>query len=68
MEGIPTYHPDEDTANRNRHGLEVGDTIDAGMGPSVEVVDVDEQGVRFDDGDTAAHVTVVRNMSDLELL
>ena len=67
MEGIPDYHG-SDKANKERHGLEVGDTISAGMGPTVEVVEIDDEGVKFDDGSTSAHVSVCSNMADLDLL
>ena len=67
MEGIPSYIG-ADTANRNKHGLTVGDTLSGGMGPDVEVVEIDDEGVRFDDGSTACHNTVVRNMTQLGLL
>jgi len=67
MEGLASYQG-SDEANRERHGLEVGDTIEAGMGPTVEVVEIDDEGVKFDDGSTACHNTVVRNMKQLDLL
>jgi len=67
MEGLASYQG-SDEANKERHGLEVGDTIEAGMGPTVEVVEIDDEGVKFDDGSTAAHVTVCSNMADLNLL
>lgn len=67
MKGIADYKG-ADLANKERHGLEVGDTIEAGMGPTVEVVEIDDEGVKFDDGSTASHVTVCSNMADLNLL
>lgn len=67
MEGLASYHG-SDEANKERHGLEVGDTIESGIGGPVEVVEIDDEGVKFDDGTTASHNTVVCNMSDLGLL
>ena len=67
MEGIADYHGD-DEASRKQHGLEVGDTVDAGIGDAVTVVEIDSVGVKFDDGQTATHGTVVSNMKDLDLL
>lgn len=68
MEDLADYEKGADEANREKHGLEVGDEIDAGMGPAVEVVEVDHEGVKFSDGSTAPHNTVVRNMSQLNEL
>ena len=68
MEGLADYEKGADKANKEKHGLEVGDTLSGGMGGEVEVVDVDEEGVKFSDGSTAPHNTVVRNMTQLNLL
>lgn len=67
MEGLADYKG-ADEANKERHGLEVGDTLSGGMGGDVEVVEIDDEGVKFDDGSTACHNTVVRNMEQLDLL
>lgn len=67
MEGIPDYKGD-DVANKERHGLTVGDKLSGGMGGDVEVVEMDNEGVKFSDGSTACHNTVVRNMEQLEML
>ena len=67
MEDLPDY-VDADPANKARHGLEVDDTLSAGMGDDETVVAIDDEGVKFDDGSTASHNTVVRNMEQLGLL
>lgn len=67
MKGVADYHG-TDEPNRNRHGLTTGDTIDAGMGPTLEVVDVDDEGVEFNDGSALPHVAVCANLEDLNEL
>ena len=68
MEGLATYQKGTDDANREKHGLEVGDVVEGGIGPAVEVVEVDHEGVKFSDGSTACHRTVVINMTDVGAL
>ncbi len=68
FDAIPDYQAEADTNNADKHGLEVGDVISAGMGPDVEVLEIADEGVRFDDGTCASHMTVASNMSDLGLI
>ena len=63
MEGLASYVT-ADPVNREKHGLEVGDKVTGGFGPTVEVVEIDDEGVKLSDGSTASHNTVCCNMSD----
>lgn len=68
MEGIPSYVDDDQSKLAEKHGLRVGDTAKGGIGPDVEVVEMDAQGCKFSDGSTADHRTICINMKDKDLL
>lgn len=64
MEGIADYKRGAENNTADKHGLEVGDVVDTGW-ETVEVVEIDADGVRFDNGDTADHLTVACNLADV---
>lgn len=60
---IPAQHRVHPNNNPEQHGLEEGDVVDDGW-KEVEVVEITKHGVRFSDGQEAAHRIVAINMRD----
>lgn len=64
MEGITQYKADAEGNTRDKHGLTVGDEVDTGWRTET-VVEIDDDGVKFDDGSTADHATVAHNLNQI---
>ena len=64
FESIPEWQTGESNT-ADKHGLEEGDVVSSAWGEST-VVEVTDDGVRFDDGSCASHITVACNLSDVE--
>lgn len=65
MEGIADYKAESDHNTRDKHGLEVGDVLSGGIGSDKEIVEIDEDGVRFGNGETTPHSTLAHNIEQV---
>lgn len=63
MKGVAQYKRESETNNRSLHGLEEGDEVSNTWG-TLTVAEVDDDGVRFENGEVADHRTVAINMDD----